>query len=389
MGRSTSPAFSARAGTSPRPASPATRIQAPESPRDPELRASQRSPSPQSTVTGNTPSRPRSFLPSRLGQPRSRLGLASSTASISNPSAPSLSRLHGTQPEPEDYRPTPSGSSDFSPDPDQISEESVSIIISSILSSDPSRSVDALKKIQRILDHPPEEKMPAGFKELADHADGLVETIVLQMSHVFERPEEVADAGNFRLAKHLIQTLNSFCDHAILAESLPVEVLTALLEELTMRLLQTDESSDANVKDLSKFINMIVLRIFTTGRRISVFRQVMHSSGVWIHADNDFRALFSLLLQITKPFPHNGTTPESRDAKLAELVLKCVWKMARTIPQELNKGTLDAVELFPAIEQFLQSIPPNEWRQRAQNRIPVGDMPLRTTKVIIQHIVGS
>ena len=63
--------------------------------------------------------------------------------------------------------------------------------------------------------------------------------------------------------------------------------------------------------------------------------------------------------------------------------------MARSLPQELAKGTLDAVELFPAIEQFLQSIPPNEWRQRAQNKIPVGDMPLRTIKVIIQHIVGE
>lgn len=90
-----------------------------------------------------------------------------------------------------------------------------------------------------------------------------------------------------------------------------------------------------------------------------------------------------------KPFPANGTTSDSKEAKLAELVLKCVWKMARSIPSELTKGSLDAVELFPAIEQFLQSIPPNEWRQRAQNRIPVGDMPLRTVKVIIQHIVGE
>lgn len=167
---------------------------------------------------------------------------------------------------------TPSASTELGPNVDQSSRESVSIIISSILSSDPSRSVDALKKIQRILDLPPEENMPPSFQELADHADGLIETVVLQMSHVFERPDEVADAGNFRLAKHLIQTLNSFCDHAILAESLPVEVLTSLLEELTMRLLQTDESPETNVKDLSKFINMIVLRVFSTGRRISVFR---------------------------------------------------------------------------------------------------------------------
>jgi len=148
----------------------------------------------------------------------------------------------------------------------------ISIVISSILSSDPSRSVDALKKIQKVLDVPEDKQTAAPFKELAEHTEGLVETITLQMSHVFERGEDVAEAGNFRLAKHLIQTLNSFCDHAVLAESLTVEIMTSLLEELTMRLLQTDESPDPKIKDLSRFINMIVLRIFATGRRISVFR---------------------------------------------------------------------------------------------------------------------
>ncbi|KAG8914017.1 Microtubule-associated protein, microtubule dynamics during spindle orientation [Tulasnella sp. 408] len=250
--------------------------------------------------------------------------------------------------------------------------DDVGITISGILSSDPSRSVDALKKIQKILEVPPSAPKNAEFEQLTEHTEGLIETITLQMSHVFERSDDVAEAANFRLAKHLIQTLNSFCDHPVLAESLTVEILTSLLEELTMRLLQTDESSDPKVKDLSRFINMIVLRVFAAGRRISIFR-----------------ALFALLLQIMKPFPTNGTTAESKDAKLAELVLKCVWKMARSIPQELQKGHLDAVELFPAIERFLQSIPPNEWRSRAQNRIPLGDMPLRTVKVIIQHIVAQ
>ncbi|KAG8985770.1 Microtubule-associated protein, microtubule dynamics during spindle orientation [Tulasnella sp. JGI-2019a] len=369
IGRPGSPSLSPRGGGIPRPASPAlslsTRAGA-GSPNDHGGRTAQRTPSPQPTIKSPSPSsRPRSFLPSRFGQPRSRLNPAGTgSQSGLQPS----SHADGVE---EDVI-SSSNSTEFSNGvAGPNSSEGATIIISSILSSDPSRSVDALKKIQKILDLPPGDDMPNAFKELADHADGLIETIVLQMSHVFERPEEVAEPGNFRLAKHLIQTLNSFCDHAVLAESLPVEILTSLLEELTMRLLQTDESPDANVKDLSKFINMIVLRIFATGRRISVFR-----------------SLFALLLQITKPFPHNGTTAESKDAKLAELVLKCVWKMARTIPQELNKGTLSAVELFPAIEQFLQSIPPNEWRQRAQNRVPVGDMPLRTTKVIIQHIVA-
>jgi len=122
---------------------------------------------------------------------------------------------------------------------------------------------------------------------------------------------------------------------------------------------------------LSRFINMIMLRLFSTGRRITVFR-----------------ALFALLLQIVRPFPANGTPADSQEAKVAELVLKCIWKLARNIPQDLTDLKLDPVELFPAIEHFLQTVPPNEWRARATNRVPCGDMPLRTLKVIIQHVVA-
>jgi cytoskeleton-associated protein 5 len=153
--------------------------------------------------------------------------------------------------------------------------DDITIAISSILSNDPSRSVDALKKIQKVLEIPPEDgPSSADYRELAEHTEGLIETITLQMAHVFERPEDVAVYENFRLAKHLIQTLNAFCDHVFLAESLTVDILTSLLEELTLRLLQTDNSPETKVKDLSRFINMIILRIFATGRRMSVFRYV-------------------------------------------------------------------------------------------------------------------
>ena len=157
------------------------------------------------------------------------------------------------------------------PQTDAVNE--ITIAISTVLSNDPTRSVEALKKIQKVLEISPEEgpSSPA-YRELAEHTEGLIETITLQMAHVFERPEDITMHENFRLAKHLIQTLNSFCDHAFLAESLTVDNLTALLEELTMRLLQTDNSPDSRIKDLSRFINMIILRIFATGRRMSVFR---------------------------------------------------------------------------------------------------------------------
>ncbi|KAI9566458.1 armadillo-type protein [Boletus coccyginus] len=330
--------------------------------------------------------RPKSMLPSRLAQPRS----------VTRPPAPALSSNAAIRPAEEpselpyvartngsrmtETPPLPSSNTietlvDPAPSYDDApanTANDITITISSILSSDPSRSVDALKKIQKIFMTKPEDGHASPeYRDLAEHTEGLIETITLQMTHVFERPEELLLDENFRLAKHLIQTLNTFCDHTFLTESLTVEILTPLLEELTLRLLETDESNITKVKDLSRFINMIILRLFATGRKMSIFR-----------------SLFALLLQIVKPFPSTGTPLESKESRVAELVLKCVWKLARNIPQDLKEQKLDPVELLPAVEHFLQSVPPNEWRARATNKVPCGDMPLRTIKVLIQHVVA-
>ncbi|KAG0707800.1 armadillo-type protein [Suillus ampliporus] len=337
-------------------------------------------------ATPSSPSglRPKSLLPSRLGPPKPRpnfSGLSSNVATRSEepselPYANHANGHSGTStpsmPSTESAETLVDSAHTYDDAPMFDAPDDITITISSILSSDPSRSVDALKKIQRILVTKPEDGHASPeYRELAEHTEGLIETITLQMAHVFERPEDLVSDENFRLAKHLIQTLNTFCDHIFLAESLTVDILTPLLEELTLRLLETDESHVTKVKDLSRFINMIILRLFATGRRMSIFR-----------------SLFSLLLQIVKPFPSNGTLSDSKEARVAELVLKCVWKLARNIPQDLKEQKLDPVELLPAVEHFLQSVPPNEWRARATNKVPCGDMPLRTIKVIIQHVVA-
>ncbi|TCD69723.1 stu2 protein [Steccherinum ochraceum] len=339
-GRSASPAPSGIG----RPASPAGRSIRPPG-------ASQLPGAPSVTSPSGL-GRPRGLVPSRLGPPKT--------------SRPNLQQSYAAPPPENPYDDLNAGRGQAG------NADDITVTISSILSNDPSRSVDALKKIQKILEIGPEDGPSSPvYQDLSEHTEGLIETITLQMAHVFERPDDITIQENFRLAKHLIQTLNAFCDHNVLAESLTVDILTSLLEELTLRLLQTDNSPDTRVKDLSRFINMIILRLFATGRRMSVFR-----------------ALFSLLLSIVKPFPASGTLPDSQEAKVAELVLKCVWKLARSIPQDLEKQILDPVELFPAIEHFLQSVPPNEWRARATNKVPCGDMPLRTIKVIIQHVVA-
>jgi hypothetical protein len=50
---------------------------------------------------------------------------------------------------------------------------------------------------------------------------------------------------------------------------------------------------------------------------------------------------------------------------------------------------LRATDLFRILESFLEVINPQEWKQRSLNHVPLGDMPLRTIKVLIQHIHGQ
>ena len=292
-----------RIGGIPRPASPAvgaSRLARPTSPARsaPSVAHAQEARSSSPALTSRLPkagtslptsphlARPKSFLPSRLGPARGGAsGLAYANPVHTSDHAlerPALRTLNGVHPhhssapsnhrvEVEDTPPTPS-----EPDVENEAEEdAVALTISKILSSDPSRSVDALKQIQRILKVSPDEgpAMPQ-YRELSDHTEGLIETIDLQMGHCFDDTTSLTEHENFRLAKHLIQTINAFCDHPVLAESLQVDILTNLFKQLTLRLLQTDESELSEVKDLSRFINMIILRLFSTCRRMTVLRLV-------------------------------------------------------------------------------------------------------------------
>ena len=276
--RSASPSIAATSRIA-RPASPANTLRTaspvpsqvrPESP----LRPAGSNPAPTSVTTSPEKARPRSMLPSRLGRPRTN---------IARPHVANLSQDHeevfanhiAQEPTPRPPSKPKSPSDDVTAELEVNAPDEITLTISSILSSDPARSVDALKKIQKILSVGPDNGPSSPqYRELAEHTEGLIETITLQMAHIFEHPDDLIVEDNFRLAKHLIQTLNNFCDHSFLAESLTVDILTALLEELTLRLLETDDSPVKKIKELSRFINMIILRLFATGRRMSIFRWV-------------------------------------------------------------------------------------------------------------------
>ena len=69
--------------------------------------------------------------------------------------------------------------------------------------------------------------------------------------------------------------------------------------------------------------------------------------------------------------------------------MKCLWKLAKTIQENLRTNTLNSDELLYEINQFFITTPPAEWKRRAAEKVPLGEMPLRTVKTLLLELVNG
>jgi cytoskeleton-associated protein 5 len=72
-----------------------------------------------------------------------------------------------------------------------------------------------------------------------------------------------------------------------------------------------------------------------------------------------------------------------------ELIMKCIWKLAKTIQGTLKSGVLCPDELLFQINKFFLVTPPTEWKQRLKDNVPLGELPLRTVKTILLELVNG
>lgn len=69
--------------------------------------------------------------------------------------------------------------------------------------------------------------------------------------------------------------------------------------------------------------------------------------------------------------------------------MKCLWKLAKTVQENLRSGILNPDELLYGINQFFITTPPTEWKRRAAENVPLGEMPLRTVKTLLLELVNG
>lgn len=341
---------------------PSSRLARPGSTLQPASSAGIRSrlPAPGSAAGGGT------------GAARQEPGLGLPRAARSSTGAPSPRSSMARPPGEAAARPT----SVLAPERDELlvgelpeeedEELSVDQAINLVVSNDVEQSVLALKHVEAFI----REEEP----QLIQHVDQLAIVLSKQMRHAFA--PDSGELGNERLKKHLLVVSTSLFDKnrvwedgrtlgSYLSRSALIPLLTVLLQQLIQSTSRTD---DPTAQNESKFLNVIVLRCFSACNLNLLYGACLQ---MLTEATEDLREL-------------EGEVLETR-SKFAELLVKCLWKIAKRLEDSLEQHQVEPQQLFADVESFLQAIAPSEWRQRAQDGVPLADLPLRTVKIILSH----
>lgn len=245
-------------------------------------------------------------------------------------------------------------------------------MITEVLSSEAERSTEALKSIH--------QELQADAAVFASSADQLASVLGKQYNRAFAKGT-TNEPVTARLRKYLIQVSSSLFDSKMrsqenrtLASYIDRSSLNALMTQLLQRLIDTSNQAkdDEDAKMYATYLNKVVIRCFG-----SCNLNVLYSTSFTMLGDatEDLREL-------------SGKTLETR-FQFAELIVKCLWKVGRRLPTSLQEQVVEPSQLLNDVEAFLQRIQPNEWKARAREEVPLGDLPLRTVKVILSHLVSS
>ncbi|GAA5800421.1 hypothetical protein HPULCUR_005851 [Helicostylum pulchrum] len=241
-------------------------------------------------------------------------------------------------------------------------EDVVDYLIAQITSGDPQPSIDALKSLDKYLSQNPQAVLP--------DIERLINAITLQVKLAYSSVDPRQPATT-RLCKHLVNALVLLFSNRDLACAVPQDALHHLLQELAHRLLDQKMLSLESGPQLSKALNVAMVKVLENSSRNATFS-----------------ALLSILGTCSAGL-RPGDLTSAKDTKYTELIMKCLWKLAKTIQENLRSNFLNPDELLYEINRFFINTPPSEWKRRATESVPLGEMPLRTVKTLLLELVNG
>ncbi|KAG0348125.1 Microtubule-associated protein, microtubule dynamics during spindle orientation [Podila humilis] len=237
-------------------------------------------------------------------------------------------------------------------------EAQMDFLVTQITSDDAYQSIDAIKLLEKALRGPIDVVIP--------HINELVNAHTLQIRLAYTGLEQKNNSTT-RVCKHLVNSLVSIFSNKELASTVQTDTLYNLLHELASRLMDKNLEGVESGPQLSKAMNVTMIRVLENSNRNSVFSAL-------------------LLILVRSAQPLRNMEDSAHQAKFGDLIMKCLWKLTKSIKECVSAGTLKPNELLSDMNDFLISISPLEWKRRAQEGVPLGDMPLRTVKTVLVEL---
>lgn len=169
-------------------------------------------------------------------------------------------------------------------------------------------------------------------------------------------------AANLRACKYILNTLMQAFQHRAMASMVSEPTLRALLGQLLAVLVDTAALAASQEGGmLLRALNVLVLKVLE------------NSSMTY-----SFAALIDLLVH----FPPRIAEDAARVPQFLELVVKCLIKLTKALPQAIAQGRADVDALLFAIHGFMMTLGVEEIRRRGSE----DDRPLRMVKTILHEL---
>ncbi|XP_013397900.1 cytoskeleton-associated protein 5-like, partial [Lingula anatina] len=227
----------------------------------------------------------------------------------------------------------------------------IDLVISQITSGDISVCIQSLAQIDGML------KKEDRAELLTNHVDQLLVaiTVQLKMAHTKHMGDPNTDSEDvITLCRALLGTLLELFQSKVLSKVASRDVLKELISMMVTILLDRRLEDFSEGPQLMRSVNVMVVKIVEKS-----------------NSTNVMSALIKLF--------HECMASETCSYKFIELVMKCLWKMMRMLPDIIND--IDVEVILYDLHAFLKQFPTYTWKDRAE-----GDTPLRTVKTIMHSL---
>ncbi|XP_017091916.2 protein mini spindles isoform X2 [Drosophila bipectinata] len=214
-------------------------------------------------------------------------------------------------------------------------------VIKSVSSTDTLKARAAINELAAIIESPEKQAV------LRDYEEIFIQNVLAQLKNLSQMPS----AQSVVVYQPLLSILYTFFHANILGKTLSVACIKNLMSSL-LNLMADPKLAVGDDSQYNKVINGICLKVLDKV---------------------DFTNLNCALIRLLRE-----TCPEAKLPKFTDLLMKCIWRNVKMLPERSNELNYDAVIL--EVHEFMLALPSTWWQNRPS------DTPMRTIKTILHNM---